>query len=78
MSILFFFEKGGATDQKNLLFQNLNEALDYQVNYGEKLYKLCDIEVEAEDIEYSNGSSQHISYPANTDNYYILNLNDRA
>ena len=25
-------EKGGSTDQKSLLFKNLNEALDYQVN----------------------------------------------
>ena len=75
---VFFFEKGGATDQKSLLFKNLHEVLDYQVNYGGKLYKLSDVEVEVEDIEYSNGSSQHISYPANTDNYYILNLKDRA
>ena len=60
MSILFFFEKGGATDQKNLLFQNLNEALDYQVNYGGKLCKLSDVEAEVEDSEYSNHNIYHI------------------
>ena len=29
-------------------------------------------------IEYSNGSTQKLIYPVNTDNYYILNLKDQA
>ena len=32
---------------------------------------MSDVKVEAKDIEYNNGSSQHISYPVNTDNYHI-------
>ena len=71
-------EKGGSTDQKSLLFKNLNEALDYQVNYGGRLHKLSDDGVEVKYIEYSNGSTQKLIYPVNTDNYYILNLKDQA
>lgn len=57
-------EKGGATDQKSLLFKNLGEAMSYQAEYGGQLHKLSDIEI---DDEWHEEEKQ---------NYFVLNLKD--
>ena len=62
--IIGLLEKGGATDQKSLLFKNLGEAMSYQAEYGGRLYKLSDIEVDDEWIEEEKQK------------YYVLNLKD--
>ena len=62
--IIGLLEKGGATDQKSLLFKNLNEAMSYQAEYGGQLHKLSDIEVDDEWIEEEQQK------------YYVLNLKD--
>ena len=62
--IIGLLEKGGATDQKSLIFKNLNEAMSYQTEYGGQLHKLSDIEVDDE------------GYEEEKQNYYVLNLKD--
>ena len=37
-------EKGWSTNQKSLLFRNLNEAVHYQSEYGGKLQRLSHFE----------------------------------
>lgn len=59
-------EKGGATDQKSLPFKKVADAIEYQSLYGGKLHKISDIETTNEGHE------------RNLQDYYILNLNDKA
>ena len=65
-------EKGGATDQKSLLFQNLNEAVHYQTEYGGKIHRLTEMEgkEEYENCSPSNETDKKI--------YSVLNLKDKA
>eukprot|EP00438_Fugacium_kawagutii_P018169 Skav234138 [mRNA] locus=scaffold1519:11582:14900:- [translate_table: standard] len=60
-------EKGGSTNQKSLVFKNVNEAMEYQANYGGKLLKINDVEVDMEEQEEEIKQS-----------YYILNIRDKA
>ena len=69
-------EKSGATDQKSILFRNLGEALDYQAEYGGKLHKISDIEMEGEETALPNEVGVETTMTPN--NYYILNLKDQA
>ena len=39
-------EKGGSTSQKSMIFKHLREAVNYQTEYGGKIHKLTDVEVE--------------------------------
>ena len=64
--LIGLLEKGGATDQKSLVFRNLAEAIDYQSEYGGKLHKLIDVEQNEEGYERVKQTS------------YILNLSDKA
>jgi hypothetical protein len=49
--LIGLLEKGGATDQKSLVFKNLAEAINYQSEYGGKLHKLKDVEQNEEGYE---------------------------
>lgn len=60
-------EKGGSTNQKSLVFNSINEAMEYQANYGGNLLKINDIEVNMEENEEEINQS-----------YYILNIRDKA
>ena len=60
-------EKGGSTNQKSLVFKSVNEAMEYQANYGGKLLKINDVEVGMEENEEEIKQS-----------YYILNIRDKA
>ena len=64
--LIGLLEKGGATDQKSLVFRNLAEAIDYQSEYGGKLHKLIDVEQNEEGYERAKQKS------------YILILSDKA
>ena len=69
--------KGGSTNQKNIVFRNLKEAVNYQTEYGGKIHKLTHIEEEVEigdDLHHSWHSSTETEQEA----YYILNLKDKA
>ena len=64
--LIGLLEKGGATDQKSLVFRNLAEAINYQSEYGGKLHKLIHVEQNEEGYERVKQKS------------YILNLSDKA
>ena len=73
-------EKGGNTDVKSIPFKKLNEAMDYQAQYGGKLHK---IEEETyEQIEEINDDDKWCvaSRPCkgNREPFYILNIRDKA
>ena len=70
-------EKGGATDQKSLLFKHLNEALEYQAEYGGKIHKISDREMYDEMID-GDDITEVKQVSLNSNDYYILNLKDQA
>ena len=64
-------EKGGATNQKSILFKTLSEAVHYQTEYGGKIHRLAEFEGE-EDDNYNRLNEKEKA------SYYILNLQDKA
>ena len=70
-------EKGGSTSQKSMVFKHLKEAVNYQTEYGGKIHKLTDVEVEH--IETKSDNSIKINeYENEGVSYYVLNLKDKA
>eukprot|EP00438_Fugacium_kawagutii_P014503 Skav208988 [mRNA] locus=scaffold395:76378:79443:- [translate_table: standard] len=65
--VIGLLEKGQATDQKSIPFKKLHEAVSYREEYGGRLYKLSEVEVDAEE------ASEKV-----TQDYYVLNVQDRA
>ena len=65
-------EKGGSTDQKSIPFKDLKEAVDYQTEYGGRLYKL------EEEIDEANESGRCTTHSSDRTPSYILNLKDKA
>eukprot|EP00438_Fugacium_kawagutii_P015581 Skav229714 [mRNA] locus=scaffold49:189255:192446:+ [translate_table: standard] len=59
-------EKGGSTSTKSMPFAHLEEALEYQAEYGGKLHKISKTE---EDVEGNDRILQ---------NYFFLNFKDKA
>ena len=70
-------EKGGSTSQKSMIFKHLREAVNYQAEYGGKIHKLPDVEVEHIETK-SNDNLKIREYDSEGENYYILNLKDKA
>ena len=70
-------EKGGSTSQKSMIFKHLREAVNYQAEYGGKIHKLIDVEVEHIETK-SNDNLKIREYDSEGENYYILNLKDKA
>ena len=70
-------EKGGSTSQKSMVFKHLKEAVNYQTEYGGKIHKLTDVEVECIETK-SEDSLKMNEYESEAENYYILNLKDKA
>ena len=50
-------EKGGPTNERSLLFRNLSEAVHYQTEYGGKIHRLTEFEVEETTTEESDSIS---------------------
>ena len=73
-------EKGGSTDQKSILFRNLKEAVDCQIENGGKIHKLAHVEEEVETgtYEHDNLHNWQSSFETEQEAYYILNLKDKA
>ena len=70
-------EKGGSTSQKSMVFKHLKEAVNYQAEYGGKIHKLTDVEVEQIETE-KDDSFTFDAYESEGESYYILNLKDKA
>ena len=70
-------EKGGSTSQKSMVFKHLKEAVNYQTEYGGKIHKLTDVEVECIETK-SEDSLKMNEYESEAESYYILNLKDKA
>ena len=66
-------EKGGATDQKSIVFKNLKEALNYQAEYGGKIHKLTHFTTERITVDEEQYTSEEEQAA-----YYILNLKDTS
>ena len=66
-------EKTNSTNQKSILFKNLNEALNFQQKNGGKVHKLSDVEVydEIGDDYYKCDEQERNSY-------YVVNVSDTA
>ena len=64
--VIGLLEKGWATDQKSIPFRRLNEAINYQTEFGGKLNKLREIEIDDEGFEEVKQDC------------YILNVKDKA
>ena len=73
-------EKGWSTNQKSLLFRNLNEAVHYQSEYGGKLQRLSHFEetMNDEQSEYIENDEQSEYIETEKSSYYILNIQDKA
>ena len=60
-----------------MIFKHLREAVNYQTEYGGKIHKLTDVEVEH--IETKRDDSLEIrEYDSEGESYYVLNLKDKA
>ena len=70
-------EKGGSTSQKRMVFKHLKEAVNYQVEYGGKIHKLTDVEVEHIETKRDGGLKIN-EYENKGESYYVLNLKDKA
>ena len=60
-----------------MVFKHLKEAVNYQIEYGGKIHKLTDVEVEH--IETKSADSLKMNeYESEAESYYVLNLKDKA
>jgi hypothetical protein len=66
-------EKGGSTSQKSMVLKHLREAVNYLVEYGGKIHKLTDVEVECIETRLTTRE-----YDSEGVSYYVLNLKDKA
>ena len=70
-------EKGGSTSQKSMIFKHLREAVNYQAEYGGKIHKLTDVEVEYIETK-SNDNLKIREYDSEGENYYILKFEGQS
>lgn len=56
-----------------MVFKHLREAVNYQVEYGGKIHKLTDVEVECIETRLTTRE-----YDSEGVSYYVLNLKDKA
>ena len=60
------WRKGGSTDSKSFAFKHLDEALEHQAEYGGRINKITQMEMNEEGYEREGQKC------------YILNLKDKA
>ena len=71
-------EKTGSTDQKSIVFKNINEASDFQSKHGGKIHKLTDYELSEELYETEDEALVSNSIEEEREAYYIVNISDKS